>query len=101
MALLFHRSDILAYHKFSILVILSYLESRSGFKTIDQVSRLNARLHVLIFTHYRVHQSPAKWDYISDLNKLRYASRRRPIGKVVVLSIHWECEHLSEVCAAP
>jgi hypothetical protein len=33
-------------------------------------------------------KGPAKRDYISDLNKLRYASSVRPIGKVVVLSIH-------------
>jgi hypothetical protein len=32
--------------------------------------------------------APLLRDYISDLKRLRYASRRRPIGKVVVLSIH-------------
>ena len=32
--------------------------------------------------------APLLRDYISDLKKLRYASRRRPIGKVVVFSIH-------------
>jgi hypothetical protein len=33
-------------------------------------------------------KGPAKRDYISDLKKLMYASRRRPIEIVVVLSIH-------------
>jgi hypothetical protein len=48
-------------------------------------------------------KGPARRDYISDLNRLMYASRRRPDEKVVVLSIHdgLVCEHLSEACAAP
>ena len=33
-------------------------------------------------------KAPLKRDYMSDLNRLMYASRRRPIEKVVVLSIH-------------
>ena len=47
--------------------------------------------------------APLLRDYISDLKKLRYASRRRPIGKVVVLSIHdgLVCEHLSEAVLHP
>jgi hypothetical protein len=42
-------------------------------------------------------ESPAKRDYISDLNKLRYASRRRPMKK---RSIRIVCEHFKEVCNA-
>jgi len=50
-------------------------------------SAFSTRLEVVSKPQIRF-KGPAKRDYISDLNKLRYASRRRPIEKVVVLSIH-------------
>jgi hypothetical protein len=52
-----------------------FLHSRSGFKTSDQVSRLNAGLHVLIL----------------QIN-VCIKTRRRPIEKAQM----GMCEHLSE-----
>jgi hypothetical protein len=37
----------------------------------------------------------------SQIRFKRTGARRRPIEKVVVLSIHWICEHLSEAVLHP
>jgi len=65
---------------------------RSGFPLERGIARLDFnKINVCI-------KAPLKRDYMSDLIRLMYASRRRPIDNA---QHTWVCEHLSEACAAP
>ena len=59
-----------------------FLNLRSGFPLERGITRLDFNKLMC------ASRAPLKRDYMSNLNRLMYASRRRPIDNVVVLSIH-------------